>query len=194
LFSHEHSTLAQASEVSGGFTLLETLLETFGGNQQLLLDEKMAVNPKHSKIDALLASIEIGSDEKVIKTRCHGLHLADFPLILTQLCLKPKPGATAVKVNSVDSVEAVIEAANDENVAVATTTTTTTTTVEGANDKAEDGGEVGDDNDGDDKDGDDNDGNRGATVVIPSEDLLFFSTRLPPRSLAVQQTDDRRLF
>jgi hypothetical protein len=193
LFSHEHSTLAQASEVSGGFTLLETLLETFGGNQQLLLDEKMAVNPKHSKIDALLASIEIGSDEKVIKTRCHGLHLADFPLILTQLCLKPKPGATAVKVNSVDSVEAVIEAANDENVAVATTTTTTTT-VEGANDKAEDGGEVGDDNDGDDKDGDDNDGNRGATVVIPSEDLLFFSTRLPPRSLAVQQTDDRRLF
>jgi hypothetical protein len=81
----------------------------------------MAVNPRQSKIDALLASIEIGSDEKVIKTRCHGLQLADFPLILTQLCLKPKPGATAVKV---DSVEAVIKAANDENVAVATTTTT----------------------------------------------------------------------
>jgi hypothetical protein len=69
-------------------------------------DEKMAVNPRQSKIDALLASIEIGSDEKVIKTRCHGLQLADFPLILSQLCLKPKPGGTAVKLDSVEAVEA----------------------------------------------------------------------------------------
>jgi hypothetical protein len=29
--------------------------------------------------------------------------------------------------------------------------------------------------------------------IIPSEDLLFFSTRLPPRSLSVKQTDGRRL-
>jgi hypothetical protein len=71
---------------------------------KLLLDEKMAVNPRQSKIDALLASIEIGSDEKVIKTRCHGLHLADFPLILTQLCLKPRPGAKGDKVGSVGAV------------------------------------------------------------------------------------------
>jgi hypothetical protein len=71
---------------------------------KLLLDEKMAVNPRQSKIDALLTSIEIGSDEKVIKTRCHGLHLADFPLILTQLCLKPRPGAKGDKVGSVGAV------------------------------------------------------------------------------------------
>jgi hypothetical protein len=64
----------------------------------------MAVNPRQSKIDALLTSIEIGSDEKVIKTRCHGLHLADFPLILTQLCLKPRPGAKGDKVGSVGAV------------------------------------------------------------------------------------------
>jgi hypothetical protein len=90
----------------------------------------MAVNPRQPKIDALLAAIGIG-DEKVIKTRCHGLHLADFPLILTQLCLKPKPGATTVKVDSVGSVEAVIVVdKNDENVAVATTTATTTTNAE----------------------------------------------------------------
>jgi hypothetical protein len=76
--------------------------------------------------------VAIGIDnEKVIKTRCHGLHLADFPLILTQLCLKPKPGATTVKVDSVGSVEAVIVVdKNDENVAVATTTATTTTNAE----------------------------------------------------------------
>jgi hypothetical protein len=48
------------------------------------------VNPRQPKIDALLAAIGIG-DETVITSSCKGLQLADFYLIVTQVCLKPKP-------------------------------------------------------------------------------------------------------
>jgi hypothetical protein len=52
-------------------------------------DVKM-VNLRQPKIDALLAAIGIG-DETVITSSCKGLQLADFYLIVTQVCLKPKP-------------------------------------------------------------------------------------------------------
>jgi hypothetical protein len=59
--------------------------QTFADNE----DNKMAVNPRQPKIDALLAAIRVG-DETVIISSCKGLQLAYFHLIVTQVCLQPK--------------------------------------------------------------------------------------------------------
>jgi hypothetical protein len=80
----------------------------------------MEKNPRQAKIDALLAAIEIGSDENVITTRCKGLHLADFPVILIQVCLKPKPGLKAVGKDNNDTTQVKL----DENIPPTTTATT----------------------------------------------------------------------
>jgi hypothetical protein len=80
----------------------------------------MEKNPRQAKIDALLAAIEIGSDENVITTRCKGLHLADFPVILIQVCLKPKPGLKAVGKDNNDTTQVKL----DENIPPTTAATT----------------------------------------------------------------------
>jgi hypothetical protein len=63
----------------------------------------MAIHPRQSKMDALLAAIEIG-DEKLIVSRCKSLQLADFPLILNQVCLKPGPGFKTIVKEQVENV------------------------------------------------------------------------------------------
>jgi hypothetical protein len=68
----------------------------------------MAVNPRQPKIDALLAAIGVG-DETVITSSCKGLQLADFYLIVIQVCLKPKP---------VEDLEEKKDSDTDENEAV----------------------------------------------------------------------------
>jgi hypothetical protein len=57
----------------------------------------METHPRQAKIDALLAAIKVGADEKVITTRCKALNLADFSLVLTQVCLKPETAGETVE-------------------------------------------------------------------------------------------------
>jgi hypothetical protein len=102
---------------------------------------EIQIHPRQAKMDALLAAIKSGADEKVITTKCKALNLADFPMILMKLCLKPE-----LKTVGEDK---------DENVTIK----------DGDDDDQDTTGQVVTD----DKDGDDNDGNRGATVVIVDE-------------------------
>jgi hypothetical protein len=72
------------------------------------------IHPRQAKMDALLAAIKDGADERVITTKCKALNLADFPLILIQLCLKPEPELktaqdnenVTIKVKEAEEIEA----------------------------------------------------------------------------------------
>jgi hypothetical protein len=98
------------------------------------IEIEIEIHPRQAKMDALLAAIKDGADEKVITTKCKALNLADFPLILIQLCLKPETAGEKEKqpVDKEDEsvVESTVVTAPVAAAAATTTTTTTATTTQ----------------------------------------------------------------